>query len=711
MEITCNRCKTEYEFDDALVSERGTTVRCTNCGEQFKVYRTERSALPERWVVGRRDGRELVFTNLRDLQRAITNMQVGRHDTLTRGSAPPRPLASIAELEPFFLGRLGVTAASPGATGPGTDPGLAPHEQVSGRAGNTGRSPLDGHAAPVPPPMGSPPIRPLSNVMHGEADNNSIGRTVIDPSTEPTPAGGYGYTDALIARTHASTRIGPSYDPPPSDSYRPEANPYRPDAGGYPTEANAYRPEADIYRPESYSPEQDWFDEPRFSTIPPQRSRALRWLVVLVLLGMLGVAGATVGRKYVAMVVRPTPAPAATEGRVESLLEEGDRALSDGDLETAKESFDKASALAEHDPRVLIDLARLDAARADADWLRVRLLPASQPDVVGAEKRQSQQSSQRALRLANQAAEAAPDDPKMARTKIDALRIAGDLAGARMLVARVGAIAAQPETAYVLAALDLAEESPNWPAVLDRLRTAAAAESNPGRARGALVYALGRSGDLHLAKVELEKIAAAARPYPLIAPLKAFVARMSGVTPEPDPGKRETAGAGAESDAVGGGNYKGLLQQASQAAASGNYDRAEKLYRAALAKNPGDTEALGGLGDVARARGNPSVARGYYERVLANNPHYLPALAALADIKWDARDRAGAAKLYREVADATPDQALAQRAKDRIAHAEEAPAPRAPRPSVGRPPLPPVSPPPSDEPPEIDTSDLPGFKR
>src|SRR5262249_49170904 len=33
MEITCNRCKTEYDFDDALVSERGTTVRCTNCGE------------------------------------------------------------------------------------------------------------------------------------------------------------------------------------------------------------------------------------------------------------------------------------------------------------------------------------------------------------------------------------------------------------------------------------------------------------------------------------------------------------------------------------------------------------------------------------------------------------------------------------------------------------------------------------------------------
>ena len=32
MDVTCERCGTEYDFDDALVSERGTTVKCTNCG-------------------------------------------------------------------------------------------------------------------------------------------------------------------------------------------------------------------------------------------------------------------------------------------------------------------------------------------------------------------------------------------------------------------------------------------------------------------------------------------------------------------------------------------------------------------------------------------------------------------------------------------------------------------------------------------------------
>ena len=52
MYVQCERCKTEYDFDDALVSERGTTVKCTQCGHQFKV---RRAAAPDggadRWVV------------------------------------------------------------------------------------------------------------------------------------------------------------------------------------------------------------------------------------------------------------------------------------------------------------------------------------------------------------------------------------------------------------------------------------------------------------------------------------------------------------------------------------------------------------------------------------------------------------------------------------------------------------------------------------
>jgi predicted Zn finger-like uncharacterized protein len=705
MEITCKRCQTEYDFDDALVSERGTTVRCTNCGEQFKVFRSTVSAIPERWVVQRRDGRELVFTNLRDLQRAITNLQVGRHDTLTRGSGPPRPLGAIAELEPFFLGRIGQSASPPlPQVAMGAGPQGASPDELPNRTGRTGRPPADGPPAPPQALMLTPNPVPK---FAPDADVNA--RTVMAPQQ----GGGASPITAAYAPVlpnvpappppppQPQTRIGPNYDPPPIN-------------------------EARI----SYSPEQDWFGEPRFSNSPPTRSRALRWLVALFFLGMLGVAGATVGRKYIAMVIKPAPAPQGTEGRVETLLDEGDHALSDGDLETAKESFDKASALAERDPRVLVDLARLDAARADVDWLKVRLLGNDQADVLAAAKRQAQQTAGRVVKLANTAAEIAPDDPKVARVKIDALRLTGDLAGARTLVARVGAIAGQPETAYVLAALDLAEDSPSWPTVIDRLKTAAAGEQNLLRARGALVYALVRSGDAQLAKSELDKISAASHPYPLLAELKAFVGKASGSAVDAN-GKRDAGAMLAVADArvpevrpaaVAGepvaapapaGDFRSLLAQGAQAKAAGQYERADQLYRAALASNPGDTEALAGLGDVARARGNAAGAKSYYEQVLAQNPHYLPALAALGDIKWESGDRAGAVKLYKELLETTTEGSAAQRAKDRVAQAESgggASAAKPPKPAPAE--QPPSSPsPPSDLPPGVDTSDLPGFKR
>jgi hypothetical protein len=105
------------------------------------------------------------------------------------------------------------------------------------------------------------------------------------------------------------------------------------------------------------------------------------------------------------------------------------------------------------------------------------------------------------------------------------------------------------------------------------------------------------------------------------------------------------------------------------------------------------------------------LAKSYYERVLATNPHYLPSLAALADLKWDGGDRAGAVKLYRDILDTTSEGALANRARDRIAQAESGSPSKAPtRPSRPSEPAPAPSPPPA-EPPEIDTSDLPGFKR
>src|SRR6476620_1341255 len=102
MDVKCERCNTEYEFDDALVSGRGTTVKCTNCGHKFKIRRSDGDYTEDFWNVATADGRTLVFTSLRELQRAIQMHQVDRGDKLSRGGRPLKPIGQIPELAPFF---------------------------------------------------------------------------------------------------------------------------------------------------------------------------------------------------------------------------------------------------------------------------------------------------------------------------------------------------------------------------------------------------------------------------------------------------------------------------------------------------------------------------------------------------------------------------------------------------------------------------------
>jgi predicted Zn finger-like uncharacterized protein len=772
MDITCKRCQTEYEFDDALVSERGTTVRCTNCGEQFKIFRTgSGDAAPERWLIRQNDGRELVFTNLRDLQRAITNHQVGPNDVLTRGSGPQRLLGAIPELEPFFVARAGRSSGAPGSRrgtplppareamptpsgiGPRprtrTDPGgLKPANSISPRTGNTGRPPAHGPSAPAPPP--DPAFAETLHQRVPQIDYAIPDERDTVPRDSHTVSQGGSQLDQTLKSAESSVagaqiaarrgHVAHEQDRPPRT--RPESpgalqRTQKSAPEGYPGTGTLRDAQhgSQVYDPTpsdariTYEPDEEWFGEPRFSTTPSKRSRFLRLVVVVSVVGMIGLVGATVGRKYLAdaiQVAHPVHQSHVDDARVAELLDQGEKALWDGDLESAKEAFDKANVLAENDPRGLVDLARLAAVRADNIWLKLRLLAPEHQDALSAAKRLLDDAALRARKLADHTAQVAREDPRAMRAQIDALRLSGDTASARQLVASVGSISSQPETSYVLAALDLAEEAPSWPVVLDRLRTAAAGEHNLLRARAALVYALIRSGDPAAARGELDKITSATRPHPLVVELKEYVSRSSGTAPaaststEIDAGKRAatelaagpaTAGRPAEGETgIPAGDFRELLKQASQAASSRQYGRAEQLYNAALARNPGDTEALSGLGDVARARGDRSAARSYYEKVLARNPQYLPAIAALADIKWESGDRAGAVTLYRELVESSPGGPLARRAKERIAQVEN---PGADKPAETSAPKAPQKPsaPSSDFPAGIDTSDLPGFNR
>jgi tetratricopeptide (TPR) repeat protein len=422
----------------------------------------------------------------------------------------------------------------------------------------------------------------------------------------------------------------------------------------------------------------------------PRRRRVGGWVVAAVLLLSAGVVGWVVAKPYLAG--RRDAMTAQLDPRAGVFVAEGEKAMNEGNLELAQESFDKASALAEHDPRVLLDEARVVAAKTDVPWLDARLLSADAADQQRAVKAQLADRVARVRKTADDAVAAAPDDAAAIRVKVDALRIVGERDAARSYVARITSQASQPETAYVLAALDLSEAEPLWTTVIDRLRLAAAGEGGAGRARAALVYALARSGDVASARSELAKLDALARPYPLLRDLHAFLdhgpARPSldgGVAanvPHIDvsalPTQAQPPGAGAAGgDVAPVPEGRGGMQAASQAIKKGDWNRARQIYEALVSRNPGDSEALSGLGDVARAQGDTSGAIGAYRRALSVNPSYLPALLGVADTQWASGDRAGAQRGYKDIEERFPEGTYPGYVKARAEPGGGAPAPGA----------------------------------
>lgn len=588
MDVTCERCGTEYDFDDALVSGRGTTVKCTNCGFQFKVRKPEAAGVSESWVVRTVDGREIVFSALRELQQAIGRATITRDDVLARDGARPRRLGSIAELDPFFAGAAGAPLAVT-APGLGREPLHTPKGLVAPSPGALRVDGADVFPGPsradsmnpepepatvpakrqpsIPPPLPDrPPATPLPPAARAHLRDVATPlpppaaplppATPPPPRTASTPAprAPVEQASALVPNRFAGRKstligVGGSEPPPASDGTPAARAPIRtPPTALTPTDVRAslegrYGSESRSTL-DSRASFEDGYGEPRFSSPATSRRAGSRWIAALVLGGVVVLGALTVGRRFLASHATRAPSAAASDERIALLLAHGDQSLLEGDLDAAKEALDKASVLVESDPRVAIGLARLAVVHADTRWLGLRLLPANDPDRAAA-KRELELAGQRARKAADRAIQLAPSNPAAVRARLDSLRIEGDLEGARKLVAALAPAASQPESSLALAALDLAEENPSLPAAIERLRGAAAAEQGLGRARALLTYALALSGDAVGAKTELERVAALPRPHPLLSRLRAFVAS----TDDADAGARSARGKPSDSAA------------------------------------------------------------------------------------------------------------------------------------------------------------------
>src|SRR6185312_5627910 len=155
MDVRCEKCMTVYEFDDSKVGEQGVTVKCTQCGNLFKVKRRERTAElalgavaarspayvppaanvpstqrttvpgipmiskqptrtpqptptaqphiePGGWMIRVRSGEIYRFRELTTLQQWIVERKVTRDDEISRSGDQWKRLGGIAELASFF---------------------------------------------------------------------------------------------------------------------------------------------------------------------------------------------------------------------------------------------------------------------------------------------------------------------------------------------------------------------------------------------------------------------------------------------------------------------------------------------------------------------------------------------------------------------------------------------------------------------------------
>jgi predicted Zn finger-like uncharacterized protein len=177
MDVRCDRCQTEYELDDASVSDTGTSVQCTTCGHQFIVTRRPSSPLsqvaitppgghaqvnasePEvpPWTLSTDDGKVHRFRDLNTLQKWIVERKVSRTDRLSHAGGPWLALGDMDELTSFFRVVDEADRARGHGTGRNPQPAGKSPAQAARRGTNSAPYPTTARA-PAGPSSTPPPV-------------------------------------------------------------------------------------------------------------------------------------------------------------------------------------------------------------------------------------------------------------------------------------------------------------------------------------------------------------------------------------------------------------------------------------------------------------------------------------------------------------------------------------------------------------------------
>jgi predicted Zn finger-like uncharacterized protein len=717
MEVRCEKCQTEYELDDAKLKPGGVTVKCTQCGNMFRVRRRAQTghgvaapptppspapgaptpplgaplpgsapptvgstAAPRVWLVRDRDGMVQTCRELATLQQWVVQGRVTRECEISRTGRSWKQLGDIAELGSFF--RIAEEVRLRHAEAASPELAAAPPVQAS---------------SPVPDPLAAPGAMRERSSTSGPppASRPRPSRQAAVPQKVELPRPlelefGPGPTPADAA---ASGPVGRPQLPAGSDSgawaasrgrklTEDDARPSGPTGGlgrgvpvGEAVVAGAHRPQVtvDDIMPARFEPIDADDDE-----LSPPRGGVARWVLLISLL-VLGGAGALLyalvladrPTEHVVLVMpdaaAPAPVdrtPAADPGPVVAAA----RAAIERDTDAAL--AEAASALAALPP----DTAGGETARAG-----VLVAQAQRAADAGDRERVAALASD-AEQLAGLALGRQGDDRDARVALADALRLRGRGAAEVERQLRV-VLAAEPghRGALLSRALLRARDGSAADAVglLQRLW----AERNEPRVGYRLAVML-TATDRAAASAVLAQVVALAPEHAEAEALRGALTSAPVDTTDPMP--PEVAPDDREAVPVG---YESLLVRADKAAEAGDCRAAMALYDRALDDNPSSVEALTGLGYCHIEFKQFASAHAKFRAALGISPRYQEALIGIAEAYRFQGLREQAIAAYRAYLDEHPTGTRATMARKQLELLGGAePAGDEPGPAESRPP-------------------------
>lgn len=615
MDVTCDRCGTDYEFEEALVSMRGTTVKCTQCGHLFKVWKQEAEApaaapateSPEAhgWTVRRADGSTHRLGSLAELTRAIGEGTFSREDEVSRTGKAWKKIGDIEELQTFFPDAAG--AASEASAQRSRRRTASPDLGLPKPAPETATLPrgVGSVPPPSPPPASARPPEPAQDGWRPPARQRKSSR--FESLGEEVDLDGRG-----------AVRSPPSS---PSVSVKPAANPSPSAAPASDLDAATTARRRAVSLPPPPPP-------PRPAAREPARS-SYAWLWTLLLVASAAGAGGFL--LWPRLAERMTPEPQGDP--TAEFVARADAAFATHRIqhfEDAITEYVKALAFHESDPHILSSISRVYAVWAQELAFKVQLSAKQvgrkdldrRSEIVALEKEQRQLAEQ-AKRYAETAARKNPGNEEAEIALADALRLTGNLVAARSELDRARTTESTPsgETLRVAALLAIDEAKGDMRAGVKLASQAVAQEPELIRTRLLLARALLADGDLDGVRYHLSAVETRDRGHPGVLSVQQLIELLQAPPKPLDAG----TDAGPQAKPVVDPDappenlsHEGYISRGQFLLEQGEVAAAKRMFEQALFIKPSSAKAHTGLGYVALEKGRAQLAV----------EHFLPAARA-----------------------------------------------------------------------------------